>query len=305
MNRLTNNSELQTYKDCKRKWWLRYFRKLVRKREPAKQPREIGSVVHATLDKFYGGGMQEDVWEFFRAEAERLQTDFPDQEEDVQQIIEMSRIMLEGYMEWLAETGADVPLEVVAPEATVRVEILPGVDLGGKMDVRVYNKERKAKQFVETKTVGSFDERLKMAHMDEQLYEYHLLELLAGLEDETRTDGAILNMLRRVKRTSRAKPPFYMRHEVWHNEEELRSFYHRTVATIRDMLRDEQRLAAGEMHQQVVYPRPSRDCTWKCDYFDVCPMFDDPRTDAEGYLAVYFVTKDPNERYNQMVKEEG
>lgn len=306
MNRLTTNSEIQVFKDCKRKWWFKFWRKLRRRREPISKPRDIGSVVHGLLDRYYQGGMELDVLAELITEQNKMLAEFPEQEEDVREVIEYSRIMLEGYFEWLKETGADVPLRVIEPEAEVRVEILEGVDLGGKIDTRVYNEERGARQFLETKTVGSFKERVDMATMNEQIFQYHLLELLSDLEQDSgsRTDGAILNMLRRVKRTSRAKPPFYMRHEVWHNEDELRNFYHRTIGTVLDILRTEQRLADGENPMRVVYPRPSRDCRWKCDFFDVCPMFDDPRTDAEGYLAAHFETHNPTARYTQTNKEE-
>ena len=302
--KLVTNSEIQTFKDCRRKWWFSHWRQLRRKRQTARVPREVGDVVHKRIDRYYQGGMVDDVMAELEKDQARMLEQFPDQEKDVKEIIEFARIMLTGYFEWLEETGADAHLTILESESVVRTEILEGVELGGKLDARVFNSETNARQFLETKTTGSFDELLKLAHLNEQFYEYHLLERLTQEDDDPRTDGTLLNMLRRVKRTSRAKPPFYAREPVWHNETELRSFYHRVIGTISDILRVEYQLANGENPLRVVYPRPSRDCSWKCDFADVCPMVDDDNVDHEGYLEAHFERHDPNQRYSGTESEE-
>ena len=51
-----SNSEIQTFKDCRRRWWFTYYRRL--------QPRErnftgalaLGSRIHEALDQYYATG---------------------------------------------------------------------------------------------------------------------------------------------------------------------------------------------------------------------------------------------------------
>jgi hypothetical protein len=55
-------------------------------------------------------------------------------------------------------------------------------------------------------------------------------------------------------------------------------------------------LDEGTAHQAIAYPRPSRDCTWKCPFYAVCPMFDDGSA-AEEAIAEMFVESDPYAYY--------
>ena len=109
-------------------------------------------------------------------------------------------------------------------------------------------------------------------------------------------------MLRKVKRTAAAKPPFYKQIEVHHNLEELRSIWYRVIRVIEEIVTTRQELDAGGDHRYVVPPRPSKDCTWKCPFFAVCPLFDDG-SNVEGMLDEYYTHLDPHERYNAEVKK--
>lgn len=308
MNRLISNSEIQTFKRCKRKWWFSSYRKLSKLRPDVSKPREVGSLVHQALDSYYAGGMRDisSVRTTLQVEiAKQYEKYGEENEEEVQKIGELATIMVDGYIDWLEETGADAHITVIAPEQEIGVPIEiqsvydNGVYLIGKIDVRVHNEETHAQQFFETKTVGNFKDVEKISHIHEQMYMYHLLEYLANLS-EMRMDGGIINMIRRVKRTSRAKPPFYKRLPVWHNEEELKSFYFRTWGTIRDILLTEERLNNSENPAVVVYPSPDKKCTWDCDFFHVCPMMDDPNADGEAFIDSAYQTVNPLRRYTKL-----
>ncbi len=299
------NSEIQTWKRCRRKWWFGHWLKLKLIRGKVSKPREVGSVVHRRIDRYYQGGMVADVMEELALDIEGMHAEFPDQEKEIKGVGDLSRIMLEGYFEWIEETGADSHLEVIAPEQAVEVEMPElGVKLRGKLDVRVRNLQTGGRQFLETKTVGSFADKVDLADMDEQLLEYHMLESLSAETDE-RSDGSILNMLRRVKRTVTAKPPFFMRFEVPHNRDELRTFYIRVRGVISDILHAESRLTAGEDPMAVVYPTVDRSCTWQCDYFSVCSMMNDPNKHADDLIELTFERHDPNARYSSATGKEG
>ena len=44
------------------------------------------------------------------------------------------------------------------------------------------------------------------------------------------------------------------------------------------------------------YPNPTRDCSWDCEFFDVCGMFDDGAR-VEAAINELFEERDPHERY--------
>ena len=51
-----SHSEMSTYKECKRKWFLQYYLKLRRKHTPKAVARDTGILVHAALYQFYKAG---------------------------------------------------------------------------------------------------------------------------------------------------------------------------------------------------------------------------------------------------------
>lgn len=315
--RYVTNSELQTFKACRRKWWLAYWRKLTPVKEDFTGARGVGTHLHLALaERYRPGGSESEALEMlaksYAADLTSLEADA--RYDDMQQLEkdrELATIMLEGYFEWVAEEGADVGLDIYASEAEVSAPIrlthvLTGtpIELLGRLDVRVLREMDGARMFLDHKSVGSFSQATQTLHMDEQMLMYHLLEMLdqtaRGIapEDQVRCDGGIYNMIRRVKRTASAKPPFYAREEIRHNLTELRGFYVRVMNTIRDIMQLEQDLSQTPEDQQhlVAYPRPSRDCTWSCDFFSVCHLFDDG-SHAEGLLSAAFTSYDPLARY--------
>lgn len=264
-----------------------------------KIPTTTGNACHAGLQVYYSPETPFDI-EAARHAAD-VYLDQLEEEYSVEQLdaINKSRSltdrMLEGYFEWLAETGEDVGLVVESAESVVGVE-LEGVVLSGKMDARLFNEITGGRQFMDHKTVGSFDDMRKGLKMNEQFLTYSLIDHLTKTEDE-RADGGIVNMLRRVKRTAAAKPPFYDRAEVNHNAQTMRSFYHRVVGTIQEILRTEQRLASGENPLRVVPPSFDNTCKWQCSFYDVCALVDSAPDSAETQLTERFEEHDPYERY--------
>jgi hypothetical protein len=62
------------------------------------------------------------------------------------------------------------------------------------------------------------------------------------------------------------------------------------------MLSTKQALDAGTDPALVVYPTPSRDCSWICPFYTACPMFDDG-SGVEDLLAANFQVGDPYSYY--------
>ena len=48
-----SNSEIQTFKDCRRKWWLSYYRRLKPKSANMTGALALGSRIHEALDMYY------------------------------------------------------------------------------------------------------------------------------------------------------------------------------------------------------------------------------------------------------------
>ncbi len=137
---------------------------------------------------------------------------------------------------------------------------------------------------------------------DEQMMFYIMLMRLERLqkgEDVVAVPRAVLyTMLKKVKRTARATPPFYAQHEIMFNDRALRSMWLRTHRRLQQMLEAREALAAGHTHQYVVPPRPTKDCAWKCPFVAVCPMADDSSEESLfGVIDQIYDIRDPYERY--------
>lgn len=299
-----SNSEMQVFKECRRKWWLQYYRGLARTKKEMVSPLTLGSRVHNCLELFYKEGKDpvKAYDAFLEVDEEIFQAsgDAGDDEKSKKfySDAELGRIMLEGYIEWLDETGADSDLEVVDAEKKISVMMMEDrVELQGKADLRVRDRSNDARLILDHKTAASFDVYFKTAHMSEQLRLYAMLERLQNEEDLTPVEGGIYNLLRKVKRGKTAKPPFYGRLTVRFNDEDLRSFWTRINGVLHDMIQVRDALDAGADHKYVAYPSPSNDCTWKCPFFVACPMFDDGSA-AELWLTDFTEVHNPYERYN-------
>jgi hypothetical protein len=212
--------------------------------------------------------------------------------------------MVEGYVQWMQEQGDDANLRVIAPETELSA-LVEGEVAGehvafrarGKLDVRLRRVTDGVHLFEDHKTVGNFADRVKVLRQDPQMLHYHLLEFLNAAEGDTRCDGALYNMLRRVKRTAKAKPPFYERVEVHHNTIEIESYRRRLLGAARDIMRAQRELDAGADPLTVAYPNPTGDCSWDCDFYAVCHMFDDGSR-VEDALTALYVIQDPMARYD-------
>jgi hypothetical protein len=178
------------------------------------------------------------------------------------------------------------------------------VILQGKLDMRVRRKGDGVRMFRDFKTVGgSFADFTSQAQMNEQILTYMLLEQAQNKEGE-RSEGGIFTLLKKVKRTANARPPFFEQMEVRHNVFTLRAFWQRLHGTLEDMMRVREGLDAGGNHQFLAYPRPSRDCKWKCQFYSVCTLIDDGSA-AEQAISDSFEVSDPYGYYGITDEKKG
>lgn len=306
MARVITNSELGSFQRCRRDWWLNYYRKLRQKRSYS-SPLSVGTLVHRALEAYYDPDKGDDPQTSILVRARAAIEENPGAADAIASDAELAGIMVSGYMDWLEEEGADVNLEVYAAEQKLSVSLDDDHVLQGKLDARAYRKTDGARVFLEHKTVANLKNLPKGAQLNPQFLTYHLLEYLDPIQrqiEAERTDGVILNMLRKVKRTARANPPFYGRHEVRFNRHEVQSHWTHVLSLALEIDRATERLDAGEDPQKVCPPNPPGCCGrgWGSDYALVCPLFDDG-SDVEAMLAAEYEEHDPMERYDEDEEE--
>lgn len=316
-----SNSERQAWNRSRRKWWLSWHRQLEPIAQNLMSSLATGSRVHRALARWYALDRDPDL-NLVRVMQEIIDEDRAQlvqrghqlgldelsvaaQLTEFSKYTEVERIMVEGYVKWLEEEGEDSQLEVISSETpllahvgTIEVnDLTVEVYAVGILDARTLSRVDGRRWFIDHKTVGSITAPQPTLHQNEQMLHYLLIELAQA--GEIVTAGALYNMLRRVKRTTNAKPPFYGRVPITHSVIEVESYRRRLLATVRDIIIAKQRLAAGESHLDVVYPTILGDrCSWDCDFYSVCPLFDDGSY-PEAMLTSRYQHRDPMDRYRE------
>lgn len=299
------NSEIQTFKDCRRKWWLGNYRALKPKKKTVMGPLSLGNRIHNSLELFYTTGENPvDAYERFNRADNQLflaspDASFPENVKKYNSEAELGRIMLEGYVDWMRDENPDADIEVIGAEQKLSYRLVdfdPRVEIMGKTDLKVKRRSNGKHALLDHKTAQSFSMYYETSHMSEQLMLYVMLEKLDTVNGDPLVDGGIYSLIKKVKRSGTAKPPFYERLDVRFNDKQLQSFWIRTLGTVRDIMEVRDQLDAGGDHRFIAYPSPTRDCTWKCDFFKVCTMFDDGSS-AEAMLEDFYEPVDPNARY--------
>lgn len=309
------NTELQTFKRCKRKWYLGFYRYLRLRREGI-GPLSIGNMIHAPLEAYYATPDRDPATFNWRVVLDQHYQDrlnhpeFPhDKAPVMQEEYELAKIMLAGYFEWLQEDGADADIEVIAAEREVEVylDTILGTEvwLIAKLDTEVRLKSDGRRSFKDHKSVQELKSLPKAIELNEQFKTYGLLQRLEAIQKQTGetqfAHGGVLNMLRKVKRTGASKPPYYGRAGTSHNDDVYRNFYTRVWGEVHDLLTLRSRLDAGANHQQVAYPTPGFDCDWGCPFRQICPRMDDG-SDVEALIELNYEQHDPYARYVELEK---
>jgi RecB family exonuclease len=288
------STELNAWRTCPRGWWLTHYRCLKKKRDLPPLA-NVGTLYHAALEQYYEG-FETLPADFIRGKMDALLEEYPELSDQIAKDGQLAVIMAEGYVEWVAETGADSDFDVVGAEVMVEAQV-EEFTLRGKIDARLKRRSDGALLQLEHKTVGNLSDHPSWAQENPQFLNYDLLAYLTK-PDGVPTDGLIVNMARRVKRTARANPPFYGRLEVRHNKDELRSHYRHVVGTGRAIARAREQLDAGHDHHLVCPPSPGRNHQWVCACAPIITMFDDG-SDVESLLEELYEPWDPMGRYGE------
>ena len=298
---IVSNSEIQTFKMCRRKWYLSYVLKLRAPEKPT-GALALGTNVHEALGSYYSpGGTVLSAMNTLQSTYERLLAEFPQKEQEIHKDYRLAYTMVEGYFQWVEEEGIDQNLVVVESEVEIEATMtLPTgleVVILGKRDL-IGMDEHERRFFLDFKTCQTLGDSL--LDINEQLLTYALLHKLTHPEEMPQY--AIWRMLRKVLRSERAKPPFYATEQIELSDRVLRNFYTRMEGTLQDIALTKLRLEQGVDHRAACYPTASSRCSWGCDFRIPCPMIDRDEHHLE-YLNDLYVKHDPYSRYDKGVIE--
>jgi hypothetical protein len=293
-----SNSELSAWARCPRKWFITYYLGFRPADEPVTSSMLLGSRIHTALEARYGHGL--DALDVLRLLYQIEIPEHPEHERDLLGEMDLALIMVSGYLDWAAETGEDADYEVIAAEQDVRTDLpgLPGVMLRAKLDQVRRRVSDGALIFKDWKTSATFDRHETLA-LDPQMRLYCLIQQLMVRDGDHPpvVAGGRITTLRRCKRTSASKPPYYQADDFSYNPEQIDSTYRRTLQLCREIMAAREGLgevyARGGLVEQVnwfqrEYLRPVpilTDCSWSCPLAKgECVAMDDG-SDWNGILS--------------------
>lgn len=277
-------SDMQSFMDCPRQWYLTRYRGLTSPEKPglyAPTSRDIGSTVDLAMRGYYWDG--KDPSSTIRALAEERSFSEEETHPGWADVYATSARMMEGYLEWLADTGSDHGEVTVGVELELEAEIIPGVFIHGHLDRLVFDTNFDDFIVDDTKTVDQIP-KSELFDINFQLLTYIWLLRKIGIE----ASRGRHTYLRRVKRTGRANPPFYARSDIFVNdvqmanhEEHLKVLVHRIVDATYCL-----NCSPGTPEESGLYPHVTRDCEWKCPVKSVCvSMSSDTREVSERVVS--------------------
>jgi hypothetical protein len=293
-------SQLQTWRRCKRRWYLGYVEKL-EKTTPT-NALWLGVGVHEALDQYYASNPRDtavlhkafDEWAFAQKDEVEKQIKGLVQEAqiklDLQKNYELGIEILNNYADFAPTNDA---FDVIATEAMFEVPIgaeikMYDADNGtlgqvpiyyrGRIDgiVRLHSDNRL--YLLEHKTAKQFNEQKLI--LDQQSTSYvWAAEKIHGQP----IAGVYYNILRKQKNGPRVKAPLVYRLTVERSRASIRDWPEQVRMIVKDM----------ELVSEhgLYYHTPADDCNF-CDFFTICSLIQD-EADPQDYIDTYFRRAEP------------
>lgn len=285
-----SNSEIEVWRDCRRKWMLQYYLSLQKKEREVRYPLTVGNLVHGAFEVYYGllaEGIDEDdaadeadVF-LVNKRAEDLSECAEEYKDVIDKAHKAASACWASYLSWLDETGADLNLRIIGSEDKLsKPGPLPGTVLNGRIDLLAEDTRNGDIVVIDLKLVQSITEKIRMLHLDTQTKTYALLA-------RHKYHKPVKVMFRIVKinqRSAKVKGAQEEEYVIHLNEGQLDTYEKQLAGVFQDIIDTTEALDNGGHHQTLAYPSPSDSCSWKCPFFAVCPQMDDPHSDAEWLL---------------------
>lgn len=273
--RFVRNSETSVWRECLLKWYFSYYLGFLTK---SINPNFwLGTLVHEALSEWYLGNVENPEHYFWwlaemSIEQERgfsIEVDGKDfdmnQLEELEKFQELGVVMIEGYVEW-AEENDD--FDVIDTEVAYYIDLETHdgetFTFVGRFDLLAENSEgiwvrdfKTAKDFRAIATVSQ----------DPQFRRYPWMVATAHPEWAGDVRGSVWVGLRKIIPSERTKPPYFESFPIELTPAELDGAGREVVAEVTKIMRLEIELKSGVEVTDVIYPSPTFDCSWKCNFF--------------------------------------
>lgn len=275
--RYLRNSESEVWRDCKLKWYLSYYLGFLSDTTIANF--WLGNFVHYCLSEWYLGRCKNPAQLFWMISEEWLNQrrgfsisiDGEELEfDDLAEIEEYQMLgveMLEGYVEW-AETHDD--FDVLDSELAYYI---PLTDHNGReftfvcrIDLLSENSEgiwvrdfKTAKDLRDSETVHTY--------MQFRRYPWAIAKAHPDWAEDVK--GSVWVALRKMSPATnpRSKPPYYDNQEIDLTPNEIEQVEFELLAEATEILEAEFLLNDGVKPRHLIYPTPTFDCKWKCQFY--------------------------------------
>ena len=297
-----SSSEEVAFKNCRLAHAFQYIHGYQPKVTNDKLAKGIG--FHEVMEVLYKGGTTEDMRaRFDEWQADRLAEFGVKDTDDIEDLTLKVQLdhegtlvwaMVEQYLEWLEETGADDEWETVAVETKAYVELEGAATvLPVKFDLIQRHKVTKRLRIVDFKTRDKFYTDTTSYQMSEQNGNYTLA--VFAIYGEWPTE-MVYREVRKIKASKRSKPPYVREVEVVLTRDEAFQRAREYVAVSKEV--------ADPDH--LIYANPSACCgSWKNDWRDPCMKVRQGMTPLEALEASdKFAPKDAYARYQDETPEE-
>lgn len=281
--RYLSNSELSDWRRCPRMWYLKHVMKLAKPTQDYGVA-HVGTLAHEILEAHYLGGDPAEILERYST------ADLP--EGKLRDAHEMALSVAEGYIDWLAEEGADQAYEVagVEREFTRPITGRPGWYSIGKLDLLLRHRETGEILPSDHKSTAQGIE-VFLRDIKRKSQFPHYAHLLQGVFQEwPNIRRFMVTVLRQSKRTARATGPFYERTTIPLNDAEIAAYDRHLTKWSLEIEKAEQ--------AEIPPPDNGPDCSWRCPFYRLCPRVDDG-SDWQGMAEAEFVVHDPLARYTE------
>lgn len=313
--RFVSHSEFNAYRRCRRSWFVHY---VLKRAQPPAEPGalDLGRITHEGLEVITNNGTLSEAKQRIlavakedaeTAEMTRITLGLPNipLSEQWMEAAGDAQNYIEGYVQWLEDTGADQRYVTYAAEEEMQMPLVTGRTTGrqwilrGKLDRRMRDRATGRLTYMDYKTCATFESVMDRAYISEQFPCYEAL--LEYNHPDEQCSAGVWRMLRKVKRARNAEGEFFRDHSVSINAKHVNAVITRfgIMALEMDLL-EHMWFEFGDT--DVFYPTPNDSCRWQCPIKHECPMFDDGSR-VFDMLDVQFVEINPYARYGELEGE--
>jgi hypothetical protein len=276
------NSQIETYQRCRRQHWWEYVHRLVPNELPNPlKASELGTRVHKFCERYYSGEKSSDLIEELQSSIDAIANVTPDSDAHKAAIIVLS--VFEGYIDWLADTGADQGIGVIAAESvhTRTMPEFPDVIFAGTIDLET------EESIVDLKTCKvPFNTKIKTLRRSRQLVGYAWL-----LEPKRYVNQMKFRIMKQSTRSERTEGPYYTEETLPITRARLRNH----EVHLRELV---PQIQEQYTRTTLPAPTPAEHCSWICPFYLVCDAADQGE-DYEQLIKDDFHQGDPDERYHE------